>query len=243
MANDLPPPPEQSAGNQPSPLPGNQQPQPPTEQKPFRRQYEQPFKRVGANQYGLVYKPLGKGSLVVAKYDFWKHDPYPLILVSSIYSDQRLAGVNLHYLTYKYVRNLLQNYCDKRSFGYPLIKGDKYIVQAFRTYKKAGLRQARILDCEFVLNAMGIARSYSPNEIEKIRQHIQQQLRQEVNPRSDDLVNRHGKQFMNAVTPQQDYGHGRNTKADNRAVPNLPITPQVPNSATIPPIPPTGNNV
>jgi hypothetical protein len=196
MANELPTGTEQPGS--PSPLPGNQA----QDQPPLRKQYEEPFKRVGSDKQGIVYKPIGKGSLVVAKYDFWKHDPYPLILVSGIYNDQRLAGVNLHYLTYPYIKKLLQNYCNKKSFSYPLIKGDRYIVQAFRTYKRSGLRSARVIDCDFVLNTMGIARSYNPNEVEKIRQHIQRQLRQEINPRADDVLGRQPTQGVKPTLPQ-----------------------------------------
>jgi hypothetical protein len=208
--------------------------------QPTKQQYEVPFRRIGANQKGLFTKSLGKGSLMVAKYDYWKHDPYPLILVSGFYSDGRLAGVNLHYLTFRYIKGLTQAYCNNRTFGYQLIKGDKYIVQAFRTYKKAGLKQARLIDSDFLLNVLGTARSYSPNEVEKIRQHVQEQLRQQVNPRSDQMILRHGKEFMKAFTPQQDYGHGRMTKADGRINPNLASQPG--QSASIPGTPPVGSS-
>jgi hypothetical protein len=205
--------------NQPN-LPGNQEQQP---QKPI-----DPLKKVGANQYGMTYKPLGKGTLVIAKYDFWKHDPYPLILVSALYNDQRLAGINLHYLTFKYVKSLVKAYCNNRGFGYHLIKGDKYIVNAFRTYKRAGLKQGKMIDGDFLLNVLGTARSYSPNEVEKIRQHIQQQLRQQINPRANQLTN----QLANALKQQQS---GRDTMADGRRNPNLASIPTMPASQ-----PPTG---
>lgn len=233
MADELP-----QTGNNPANLSGNQDPsaQPTTNQ---RRQYDTPFKKVGGNQKGIFYKPLGKGSLVVTKYDYWKHDPYPLVLVSSIYSDQRLAGINLHYLTFRYVKSLVKAYCNNRAFGYQLIKGDKYIVNSFRTYKKSGLKQAKIIDCDFLLNVLGTARSYSPNEVEKIRQHVQNQLRQQINPRSDQMISRHSKEFMKGYTPQSDYGHGRETRADGRFNPNLPV-PAMP--ASIPGQPPIGGS-
>jgi hypothetical protein len=131
-------------------------------------------------------------------------------------------------------------YCNNRGFSYQLIKGDNYIVQAFRTYKRAGLKQGKIIDGDFLLNVLGTARSYSPNEIEKIRQHIQQQLRQQVNPRSDQLTNRHTNQLINALKQQQS---GRDTMADGRRNPNLP-QPGMPASIPGNPAsqPPTGSS-
>lgn len=147
-------------------------------------------------------KPLGKGSLLIAKYDYFKNDPYPLILVTALYSQPpragMLAGINLHYLTFNYVKFLVQNYCNNRGFSYLTIKGDPYIVQAFRTYKKSGLRQGKLLDKDFFLNVMGSVRSFDPSQIDKIRQHIQNQLRQKVNVRSDDM-----QQDMKATIPGQ----------------------------------------
>lgn len=230
MADELPTP-----GTPGATPPGNQQQNPSSPNQPQPKQQSVPFRRVGANQQGMTTKPLGKGTLVVAKYDFWKHDPYPLILVSALYSDQRLAGINLHYLTFKYIKSLVKAYSDNRGFSYQLIKGDKYIVQAFRTYKRAGLKQGKIIDGDFLLNVLGTARSYSPNEVEKIRQHIQTQLRQQVNPRSDQMTNRHTNQLIDAMKQQQS---GRDTMADN--------LPQQGNSASIPGTPAsqplTGNN-
>lgn len=236
MADELPQP-----GDTPGATPGNQQlpSQSPPQPQP-KQQNTVPFKRTGANQQGTTYKSLGKGTLVVAKYDFWKHDPYPLILVSALYSDQRLAGINLHYLTFKYVKSLVKTYSNNRGFSYQLIKGDRYIVQAFRTYKRAGLKQGKIIDADFLLNVLGTARSYSPNEVEKIRQSIQNQLRQQVNPRSDQMNNRVTNKLIDALKQQQS---GRDTIADGRQKPNLP---QPGNSATIPGTPasqpPTGGS-
>ncbi len=208
MADDLTAPgqqPDAAANSQP--LPATTSSQPTTQQQ----KQTVPYRRVAVNQMGQN-QPLRKGSIFVGRYLFWKHDPYPLVLVSSLYTDGRVAGVNLHYLTFNYVRKLVQNYCNK-SFGYPLIKGDKYIVNAFRTYKKQGLRQVRVIDCDFLLNVLGSVRSYKPSEIEKIRQQVQQQLRQQVNPRADDIA-----KYFSQRTLQQKQG-AKDTKADGRRVP------------------------
>ena len=70
--------------------------------KPFRRVYQ---------------KTIGKGSLIHFQYLNWHHDPYPLTLVSAVYKGPPrpglVAGVNLHYLTFKFIRALIKQYCGK----------------------------------------------------------------------------------------------------------------------------------
>lgn len=134
----------------------------------------------------VYHKTLQKGALATFQYLHWKHDPYPLVLCSSIYHDGRVAGVNLHYLTFKYVKYLIQQYCGK-SFSYPLIKNNMYIYNAFRTYKRDGVRMSKILDCNFLLALLGSVRSFNPNEIEAIRQEVQRQLRARMNPTPEQV--------------------------------------------------------
>lgn len=144
-----------------------------SEQQPFRRAYR---------------KSLGKGSLCVFNYQFYKHDPYPMQLVSSIYSDGKVAGLNLHYLTFRYVKFLIKQYCGSGSFSYQNIKGDRYIVNAFRTYKPNGMRNIKMIDCQFLLSILGRIRSFNPNEIEAIRKEVQEQLGRATNPKASDEV-------------------------------------------------------
>jgi hypothetical protein len=40
------------------------------------------------------------------------------------------------------------------------------------------------LNCEFVVNAMGITRSFDPNEIEAIRRSVREQIRRMANPQA-----------------------------------------------------------
>lgn len=157
-----------------------------------------PFERIRANQYGISTRTLGQGSLLIAKYGNWKHDPYPLILVSSLYSDGRLGGINLHYLTFKFIKNLLQRFrLFPGSFSFRAIKGDKYIANAYRTYHKNKLTQAKLLNIDFLLTILGSIRSFSPNEIERMRREIEKQLRQQVNPRAADIAE------LQQITPQK----------------------------------------
>lgn len=131
---------------------------------------------------------IGQGVLMAFSYSFWKNDPYPLIIVSRVEYGKMIWGVNLHYLTFPYIKNLLSTQCNNPSFSYASIKGQNYIVNAYRSYKWAGIRQVRILDCSFLLTVMGLVRSFDPAEIEIIRRQIQEQVRQQINPTTRDII-------------------------------------------------------
>lgn len=130
---------------------------------------------------------VGKGSLITFSYLFHKpgHDPSPLVLVTDIWQHY-VRGVNLHYLTFPYIRKLLQpggmNACNNPRFSYYNIKGDAYIVGAFRQYKRPGIRQIRMLDCSFLLNVLASVRSIDPNEVEQIRRVVREQINRLANP-------------------------------------------------------------
>jgi hypothetical protein len=71
-----------------------------------------------------------------------------------------------------------------QNFSYAVFKGDSYIVGAFRTYKMAGIRSVRKLDCNFILQMMAMARSFDPSQVKAIRQAVQEQIQQIVNPKA-----------------------------------------------------------
>jgi hypothetical protein len=165
-----------------------------------------PFRRV-------YYKSLKKGSLVYAQYLFWAHDANPLILVTDNphpkYPDQ-IRGVNLHYLTFKYVKSLLQLYCGKE-FDFKYIAHDPYIVQAFRTYKRAGLRNLQLLDCEVInlqFQERRRAYKYNPQELKIIRDQLRQQLERLAHPRASELAGQYAEMLNTQqgfqAPPQQD---------------------------------------
>jgi len=188
----------------------------------FRRanQAGRPYQPLPANQYGPSVKTIGKGSLVHFNYMFWIHDPQPLIIVTDVFQ-QYVRGVNLHYLTFPYIKTLLQGpggnqpMCDNRSFSYYNIRGDRYIVDAFRTYKREGIRRLKSLDCSFILNVMASTRAIDPNEVEQIRAIVREQIRQRVQPRAEDLTGN----YMNMMQGESQPGF------DN---PNMPpvVPPQ-----------------
>lgn len=150
------------------------------------------------------------GSLVFFEYLFYKHDPYPLVLCSGVWSDQRVAGVNLHYLTFRYIRSLVHSYCGKQ-FSYQLIKGNRFVTNAFRSYKRQGIRNHRILDCDFLMRVLGSVRSFKPSEVEAIRQEIQRQIRGRQNPSAEQLADQFGAR----------HDTGKPTYDDGRRNPNL----------------------
>lgn len=145
-----------------------------------------PATSVRANQYGPTLKPLGKGSLVQFTYDFSRpgHDRTPLVVVTDIMPNY-VRGINLHYLTFPVIKNILQvsgmNACNNRNFSYANIKADRYIISAFRQYKKVGIKRLKILDCNFILNVMGSVRAIDPQEVEAIRNTIREQLNRTIN--------------------------------------------------------------
>lgn len=132
-----------------------------------------------------------KGDLVAFRYTFWKHDPHPLVLVTSIYQDGKVAGVNLHNLTIVDMKNLVYQYCNKPISYESAVKGRKEISKGFRTYKWNGVKDLNVLDCNNFLKRLGVVREkklLSPSEVEKVRSQIQQQLRRQINPFAKDLT-------------------------------------------------------
>lgn len=133
-----------------------------------------------------VSQQIKKGSLITFNYSFWKNDAYPLIIVSQILPGNKIWGVNIHYLTFNYIRNLLKN-CGNPSFSYQTIKGDNYLKNAYRSYKWLGIRTVKVLDCNTLLNIMGTIRSFDPADAEIVRKNVQQQLRQQINPKINEV--------------------------------------------------------
>lgn len=122
-----------------------------------------------------------RGSLATFAYAFWVHDPYPLLLVTDVAPGARVRGVNLHYLTFPFIRSILNAGCG-RGFSYGNFKTQSYIKGAFRSYKWQGIRQVKMLDCDFLLTVMATVRSFDPGQVAAIRRTVQEQIRRETNP-------------------------------------------------------------
>lgn len=152
---------------------------PPAPNNPvFQGLFQKP-NQTSASQY------LTKGSLIVFKYSFWIHDPYPLVIVSDYIYGTKIRGVNLHYLTYPVISSILSTACASKTFSYSNIKGNSYISSAFRTYKWNGISQVKKLDCNTLLKVISGVRSIDPSQTQAIRQSIEDQLRRQTNPSLD----------------------------------------------------------
>jgi hypothetical protein len=121
---------------------------------------------------------IGRGSLITFNYIFHKNDPIPLVLVTDVWP-KYIRGVNLHYLTFPAIKKLLYpgiSMCENSSVTYQYIKGNDYVSSAFRQYKRDGMISLKKMDCDLIVKAMSMVRSFDPNEIEAIRKEIREQL-------------------------------------------------------------------
>lgn len=141
---------------------------------------QQLFQQPQTNQSQIANPFVTKGSLVMFKYSFWIHDPMPLVIVTDYIPGVKMRGVNLHYLTYPYIRNLLTSMgAGTATFSYQNIKADSYISSSFRSYKWNGISSVKKFDTQFILKMMTVARSFDPSQIRAIRQSVDQQLQQQ----------------------------------------------------------------
>jgi hypothetical protein len=123
---------------------------------------------------------LRSGNLVTFIYQFWKNDPAPLLLVTDVTMGVRVRGLNLHYLTFPVLKNLLRSAAGN-PITYQQIKGEQFIVNCFREFKWTGIRQIKKLDVNFLLTTMAVARSFDPNQIDAIRKSVREQLMRPTN--------------------------------------------------------------
>lgn len=127
---------------------------------------------------------IGKGDIVVFGYvsqqrNYQIHDPTPLVIVSDIFTDM-IRGVNLHYLTLPYVKSLVMAHANNPNFSFRFISGDAYIVGAFRSYKRNGISQLKMLDANFLKNLLSVVRALDPGEIEQMREQVRQMIEQQM---------------------------------------------------------------
>jgi hypothetical protein len=163
------------------------------------RLIEQIFRPVGGLKQ--TTKTITKGSLITFNYMYWKNDAYPLVFVSKYLPGNKIYGINLHYLTFNYIKNLLRN-CNSPAFSYQTIKNDTYLKSAYRSYKWSGIRLIKSLDCTVLLNIMGTIRSFDPAEVEIIRKNVQDQLSQQINPKTYEVnINTNKQAIPKGIVP------------------------------------------
>ncbi len=130
-----------------------------------------------------------RGSLIIFNYSFWKNDPRPLVIVTDYNLNGKMRGINLHYLTYPYIKNILNIASNSQGgFSYNNIKNDSYITNSFRSYKWNGISQIKKFDLAFINKMIDNARGFDPTQIQSIRQSVNQQMQQEYVQGADQLT-------------------------------------------------------
>jgi hypothetical protein len=153
-----------------------------------------PLRRIATNQYGVAGRTITKGSLISFQYpkSFATipnviHDPRPMLIVTDVWPPY-IRGVNLHYLTYPYIKKLLQTWGGNQSFSYSNIKPDKYVALAFRMYYLKGIMRPKRLDSEWLNVVLQSARAFDSGEVEKIRSVIEQQIQSRLQIKASELT-------------------------------------------------------
>lgn len=152
-----------------------------------------PLQKIAANQHG-VSSAITSGSLISFSYpkSFAMipnviHDPYPMIILTDVYK-KYIRGVNLHYLTFPYVKEIIEKFGSNPSFNYSMIQPNPYIANAFRMYARAGVLRPKRLDTEWLKTVLNSVRSFNPGEIEKIKANIQQQIQARLQAKAKELT-------------------------------------------------------
>jgi len=154
-----------------------------------------PLNSIPANQYGPSVKKISRGTLVAFNYPVSYaqgppniiHDPYPMVIITDIWPTF-VRGVNLHYLTFPFIKRLLQAHCDNTGFSYSNIRGDKYVAGAFRMYNRRGMRRVKRMDCDWLLQVMGAVRSFSESELQKLQDQIRAQIQSRLQAKAEELT-------------------------------------------------------
>jgi hypothetical protein len=131
------------------------------------------------------------GSLISFNYKFFKHDPNPTVILTKILPDY-LVGINIHYLTYNDIKRLLNpkevNACKNKGFGYPLVKNKAYIIKGFRVYKRKGIQNLKYLDCDKMIQMMGLKKVVNPKEAREINKQVEKQINRKTNVKANQIT-------------------------------------------------------
>ena len=178
-----------------------------------------PIERIASNQHGPSVNKITRGSLISFHYPQSYamipnviHDPYPMVIITDIWP-KYIRGVNLHYLTFPYVKKLLTTYGGK-NFSYYNIRADKYMANAFRMYVRMGVQQPKRLDNDWLMDVLASVRSFGPGEIEQIRMNIQKQIQARLQAKANELTSY--EQYRQGLTQsQQRQLRGKGLEAQN----------------------------
>jgi hypothetical protein len=154
-----------------------------------------PLQKIAANQHGMgASNAITRGSLISFTYPKSYamvpniiHDPYPMVILTDIFP-KYIRGVNLHYLTFPYVKKIIESFGGNQQFSYYHIKPDAYIANAFRMYVRAGVQRPKRLDSEWIKTLLESVRSFNPGEVEKIKSQIQRQIQARLQAKAKELT-------------------------------------------------------
>jgi len=146
-----------------------------------------PAKGVPTNQYGPSMPYLPPGTICKARYLFPHKDPLPCILVIGQNKYNNLQAINLRWLLPHFVAQTLRM-AGGSGVNYLSVRGTPNILEGYRTYKVKGLRNVRVFDTDFMRDVLRSIQTISPNEIAAIRQEIERQLAERLNPTAASLA-------------------------------------------------------
>jgi hypothetical protein len=154
-----------------------------------------PLQNVATNQYGVVGNAITKGSLISFEYpkSFATvpnviHDPRPMLIVTDVWPPNYIRGLNLHYLTFPYIKKILETWGGNQGFSYSNIKADRYVALSFRMYSLKGLIRPKRLDSEWLQTVLQSVRTFDVGEIEKIKSSIEQQINNRLQIKAKELT-------------------------------------------------------
>jgi len=131
------------------------------------------------------------GTIISFKYKFFKKDPNPTILITKILPDYYL-GINLHYLQYNDIKKFLDpkniNACKNKSLSYSLLKNKAYIIKGFRVYKRNGVSNIKYLDCDKMLEMMGIKAIKKARPNKELNRDIEKQINRKTNVKAKEIT-------------------------------------------------------
>jgi hypothetical protein len=174
-----------------------------------------PIQRIAANQYGASVKEIGRGSLISFHYPrSWAiipniiHDPYPVILITNIWS-KYVCGVNLHYLRYQEIQSLLTYWGGNSGFSWAAIKKSRLYMPlryAIRMYVRGGIVTPKKLDSPFLLQVLKSVRTFSPGELEQIKLTIQKQIQQRLQAKANEMTSYEDWRAKLSKSQQRQFG-------------------------------------
>lgn len=130
-----------------------------------------------------VAKVAQKGAIITFRYIGQAgrsiHDPYPMVIITDIFIDM-IRGVNLHYLPLQQVMRTMQdnNMAGNVNMSFRNVSANS-LVYAFRSYKKSGISNQKLLDIDYLKNLLTVSQALNIGEMEMIRKQIRDIMDQE----------------------------------------------------------------